>query len=415
MARSKPKSPMKREPSNDWIDHRVPTEDSGSKAANGQTVAINGRITPDKVAKPGAAVEDAKQAGLGDLIICVGGIYVSFIMWSWLQERITTTNYGTARSPEIFNAHLFMNTVQSAFAACVGYAYLRFSSRSLDSIPPVFPSRDIVPPLVLVAITYSLASPFGYASIKHVGYITYLLAKSCKLVPVMFLHISIFRRRYPFYKYAVVALVTAGVAVFSLHLPNAKNKSSRSSKSLDGNVVWGATLLLINLLFDGLTNSTQDYINATFKPYTGSQMMCANNLISTSLTTTYLLVAPHIFATPLGHFLNMPKSAGNELAAALSFISRHPTVGYDILAFAAFGAFGQCFIFFTLAKFSSLLLVTITVTRKMISMLVSVVWYGHRLVFWQWVGVALVFGGVGAEAAVGRWEKAKKEKEKKKE
>ena len=307
-----------------------------------------------------------------------------------------------------------MNTIQSAFAACVGYAYLRFSSRKSDATPPVFPSRAIVAPLVLVAITYSLASPFGYASIKHVGYITYLLAKSCKLVPVMFLHISVFRRRYPFYKYVVVALVTAGVAVFSFHLSDTKNKASKISSSSSGNVGWGVVLLVINLLFDGLTNSTQDYINATFKPYTGSQMMCANNIISTSLTTTYLLVAPQIFSTPLGHFLGMPKSAGNELVTALAFISQHPTVGYDILAFAAFGAFGQCFIFFTLAKFSSLLLVTITVTRKMISMLVSVIWYGHRLVFWQWVGVALVFGGVGAEAVVGRWEKAKKEQEKKK-
>ena len=77
MARSKPKSPMKREPSNGWIDHRVPTTDSDSKTANGHTEVANGRRTPDQIAKPGAAVEDAKQAGIGDLMLCVGGIYVS--------------------------------------------------------------------------------------------------------------------------------------------------------------------------------------------------------------------------------------------------------------------------------------------------------------------------------------------------
>jgi UDP-galactose transporter B1 len=43
----------------------------------------------------------------------------------------------------------------------------------------------------------------------------------------------------------------------------------------------------------------------------------------------------------------------------------------------------------------------------------SVIWFGHRLTGGQWLGVGLVFGGVGAEAAIGRWEKQKKEKERK--
>ena len=66
----------------------------------------------------------------------------------------------------------------------------------------------------------------------------------------------------------------------------------------------------------------------------------------------------------------------------------------------------------TLAKFSSLLLVTVTVTRKMLTMVLSVLWFGHRLGAGQWVGVGLVFGGVGAEAVVARAEKKKREERK---
>ncbi len=51
---------------------------------------------------------------------------------------------------------------------------------------------------------------------------------------------------------------------------------------------------------------------------------------------------------------------------------------------------------------------TVTVTRKMLTMILSVVWFGHRLSHMQWLGVALVFGGIGAEAAVQRREKAAK-------
>ncbi|KAK4937142.1 UDP-galactose transporter, partial [Elasticomyces elasticus] len=69
---------------------------------------------------------------------------------------------------------------------------------------------------------------------------------------------------------------------------------------------------------------------------------------------------------------------------------------------------------YTLSTFSSLLLVTVTVTRKMLSMVFSVVYFGHALSSMQWAGVGLVFGGVGAEAVITRREKgAKKERARK--
>lgn len=56
-----------------------------------------------------------------------------------------------------------------------------------------------------------------------------------------------------------------------------------------------------------------------------------------------------------------------------------------------------------------MLLVTVTVTRKMFTMILSVAAFGHRLSRMQWLGVGLVFGGIGVEAAIARREKAAKE------
>lgn len=64
---------------------------------------------------------------------------------------------------------------------------------------------------------------------------------------------------------------------------------------------------------------------------------------------------------------------------------------------------------YTLSTFSSVLLVTVTVTRKMFTMILSVVAFGHRLTQMQWLGVSLVFGGIGVEAAIARQEKLAKE------
>ncbi|KAK5703707.1 UDP-galactose transporter [Elasticomyces elasticus] len=386
-----------------------------SRAANGhssQTANGNLLVRPNGATQAGrndvaiANNEGVKSSdSMVNLLFCAGGIYASFLTWGILQERITTTDYGTGSNREVFNYPVVMNTVQSAFAAFVGYLTVLFSRQRAGDLP-IYPSRAIVWPLLLVAATSALSSPFGYASLQHVDYITFILAKSCKLLPVMFLHVTLYRKKYPFYKYAVVALVTAGVAIFTLH-----NSSSKKKKSgAEGSSLYGLMLLGINLLFDGLTNSTQDDINARFRSYTGQQMMCALNIMSTGITIAYLFLSPYIAQTGVGHYVGMDltKSAG-ELQDALAFMQLHPAVGWNILGFAISGALGQVFIFRTLSIFGSLHLVTITVTRKIFTMILSVLWFGHRLTLMQWLGVGLVFGGVGIEAWLGQREKAAKQ------
>ncbi|TKA76240.1 hypothetical protein B0A55_06381 [Friedmanniomyces simplex] len=384
------------------------------KQANGiLNEKLNGGIQAGKNDAALTPHDEAKSsANTFNLLICIGGIYASFLTWGLLQERITTTNYApTPQHPrEVFAFPVVMNTMQSFFAALLGYAYVLVSRQKPGDLP-IYPSRRIVWPLLLVAATSALSSPFGYASLAHVDYLTFLLAKSCKLLPVMFLHVTLYGKRYPFYKYAVVAMVTAGVAIFTLHNSAAKRKKSGA----EGNSLYGLMLLAINLLFDGLTNSTQDDIYARFRPYTGQQMMCALNVMSTTITVTYLLLSPSIAQTGIGHFvgMDMTKSSG-ELWDALDFVRRHPVVGWDVVGFAICGGLGQVFIFRTLSLFGSLLLVTVTVTRKMLTMILSVLWFGHRLSGMQWLGVALVFGGVGVEAELSKREKKAKEVGKKK-
>ncbi|EEH39355.2 UDP-galactose transporter [Paracoccidioides lutzii Pb01] len=359
------------------------------------------------------------DAGLLQLVLCVGGIYASFLSWGVLQEAITTTAFPisppTAENvkppTERWKFPVVLNTIQSFFAAITGFVYLYFSTPQGRKLPPVFPTRRIVFPLILISISSSLASPFGYASLGHIDYLTFILAKSCKLLPVMFLHLAIFRKRYPLYKYGVILLVTIGVATFTLHHPTSSKKKNNHNNG-NGSSLYGLFLLSINLLLDGLTNTTQDHIFSSPKLYTrftGPQMMVAHNLLSTLLTATYLLVTPHI-STSILPLMPLPidLSDTSELSSALAFLSRHPTAIKDVIAFATCGAIGQLFIFHTLARFSSLLLVTVTVTRKMLTMLLSVMWFGHRLSGGQWIGVGLVFGGIGAEGLVQKWEKAKK-------
>lgn len=182
-------------------------------------------------------------------------------------------------------------------------------------------------------------------------------------------------------------MVTIGIAVFTLNQPTSSKKSGPTNSS-----TLGLGLLFLSLVIDGLTNSSQDEIFTKF-PVSGSQMMLLMNLFSTLITLASLIIPfPSI---PL---LGIASSGTSELSTALSFITSHPAVLKDILLYSACGALGQLFIFDTLEHFGSLTLVTLTVTRKLFTMVLSVVVYNHSLTFGQWVGVGMVFLAIGIEA-----------------
>ena len=326
------------------------------------------------------------------LLVCVIGLYGSFILWSVLQERINTKPYGTTELGDgvYFKAPLMINIVQAFFASIVGFVYCMVTTKT--SPFNVFTKNEssltwkISKLFVLIAITSSLSSPLGYESLKHVDYLAYLLAKSCKLIPVMLIHMVFYGTRFPLYKYIVAISVTFGVTVFTLSHHASKNSASID----DGDYELGMAQLIGSMLLDGLTNSTQDQLfqlqasNPKMTKITGASLMCILNLLVCGLSLSFAVISKY----------------HEEIDYTLQFIREYPAVLRNILEFALFGSIGQVFVFIILEKFDSLILITATVTRKMISMILSVILFGHYLNNLQWGGVGLVFAGIGYEAVV---------------
>lgn len=314
------------------------------------------------------------------VIVTVLGIYACFLTWGVLQERVSTTPYYDGKEgnkPQRFRYFIFLNTIQSLMSSISAFFYIRFLGKRLIPVS----QNSSLPMLLLrflqVAFLGTIGSPFGYASLKHIDYLTLVLGKSCKLIPVMLMNIILYRKKFPLYKYVVVALITFGVSSFMiLHpVPENKKKAAVATSSL-----YGLALLTINLLIDGITNSTQDDIFHKYE-VSGQQMMFFMNLFSSMLMFIWLLLPWN-----------------TELGNALAFCHIFPNVIKDILLFSFCGAIGQCFIFYALENFGSLFLVTTTVTRKLFTVLLSVFWFNHQLTWGQWVAVGLVFLGIGIEA-----------------
>jgi len=248
------------------------------------------------------------------------------------------------------------------------------------------------------ALLGTFAAPFGFASLAHISYPAMVLGKSCKLVPVLIMNVLLYRRKFAPHKYFVVTLVTVGITMFMAfgEQKSGSKASKQSSTAGPWSSIIGLTYLLINLAMDGVLNSTQDEIFSKYK-VTGQQMMLFMN-ISSALLNAFLAVLP----LPYIPVLHPSQGRSSDLADALKFLSMHPKAVYPLFQFAITGALGQLFIFETLQHFGSLTLVTITLTRKLFTMLLSVVIYRHKLSPLQYLGATVVFAGISTEALIKR-------------
>ncbi|KAG8742184.1 UDP-galactose transporter [Ceratobasidium sp. 414] len=353
-------------------------------------------------------------------------------IWGIAQERLSAPfPHVQGGKPERFRSVLLMNTAQSAASAISALLYMlatrksgqtllqtlgigaklaphangaangsakpngssKANGTSKHNIPVAPPTSVLLGRFLQCAILITCASPFGFAALSHISYPTMVLGKSCKLVPVILMNVVLYRRKFAPYKYLVVATVTAGITIF-MYMGNAPVKHKGAAESS----LWGLFLLLINLLLDGAVNSTQDEIFTKYK-VSGQQMMLWINTFSTTITVALMFA-------PLPHIPTIHPGPGGvaEWASAMDYVRTHPDSILPLLQFAFTGAIGQLFIFETLQHFGSLTLVTITLTRKLFTMILSVVVYKHRLTLGQWAGAATVFLGISIEAYVKRRE-----------
>lgn len=220
-----------------------------------------------------------------------------------------------------------------------------------------------------------------------------ILTKSSKPVPVMAIGVIFYGRVYGWYKYASVVLLVWGIYLFTA----AKKAGSDSSGEVDIKVVlFGMLLVLVNLAMDGYTNNEQDRI---FTKYSASpnQMMKYVNIWQCLYQLWYLIIGWFVYG------------ADSEMYRALYAATRCSALVYDIVLFCLCASVGQVLIFNVMKEFGSLAWITISVTRKLFTIVLSVLIFRHKVGVTQWVGVGLVFVGLFLDAAMSYYSKPKKE------
>jgi solute carrier family 35 (UDP-galactose transporter), member B1 len=133
----------------------------------------------------------------------------------------------------------------------------------------------------------------------------------------------------------------------------------------------------------GYTNNEQEHI---FKKYnvTSFQMMRNVNFWQVIFLGVYLVFM---------HQINHHFEEASELQLAVDAFSNCPELRRDMGLFCLCAAIGQLTIFVVMKEFGSLMWITISITRKLFTILVSVIMFNHAICFEQWLGVTAVFSG----------------------
>lgn len=337
------------------------------------------------------------------LVLYIVGIYSVFIYWGYLQEKLISQNYvvGISATGEPITQNW---NFACALNMCMAIACWVLSTIFEWLIED--PKRK-KPSLIVfwkAAITSAMASPVGYQALQYINYPMMVLTKSSKPVPVMLVGIFMYNRQYPWYKYVSILMLVIGISMFTAFKSTGKytdtSQDDADSSNTTMSLLFGISLVLINLTLDGYTNNEQD---AIFRDHKASSidMMKNVNLWQTIYLFSYLIIT----------WVISGQSPSSELPSAYSMVMTCPEVQKDVLMFCSFAAVGQVLLFALVKEFGSLLWVTVSVTRKLFTVLVSVFIFNHSVNTKQWIGVVLVFLGLLLEIVMSYQQKDAKKKD----
>lgn len=292
------------------------------------------------------------------LLWCFGGLMVSYLTWGVLQEKIMTQeylNFDGERSH--FKDSQFLVFSNRILAFTVAIIVLQYKKPPTRHKAPLYKYS-------FASFSNIMSAWFQYEALKFVNFPTQVLAKSCKIIPVMLMGKILSKNKYECYEYFTAILISTGMIFFMMG-------SADSSKASGVTTMTGIFLLAMYMVFDSFTANWQGDL---FKGYgmTPLQMMCGVNLFSSIFTAASLSVQ--------GGFMD-----------SLTFASEHPKFVFDIVILSISSAIGQLFIFYTISVFGPVVFTIIMTLRQAAAILLSCLIYHHSISILGSFGVMVVF------------------------
>eukprot|EP00435_Cladocopium_sp_Y103_P030258 s2110_g7.t1 len=207
------------------------------------------------------------------------------------------------------------------------------------------------------------------------------MAKSAKMVPVMIGSLLLGSKTFSSSQISQAAAIVLGTGIVSF--AEGRNKKSGASTKL------GIFFIMSSLFCDGLVSGLQQRLKERCK----AEKTKVRSYDLMFWTNLYMAVASFLFAV-----------ARSEMREGIRFCLQNPLLARKILKFALCGALGQACIFYTIANFDSVVCSALTSTRKLLSVMISVL-EGDGLPYFGWIGVVVASVGITGEIGSDRHRK----------
>ncbi|KAK6090789.1 hypothetical protein P3W45_000034 [Vairimorpha bombi] len=294
------------------------------------------------------------------ILFHTAGIYTFFLLYSYYQEKITTSLYeGVKYTSVLFPIYLHS---LGGIVASEAALYIKKEKRSVQN-------NSLLYRYIFLSLLSLISAQFWNFSLRFLTYPTVVISKSCKLLSIALMNFIIYRTKLSTRKYFILILTTSSVLLFAL------GDSSKKESSSFG--ITGLFLLIINLAVDGFSNVIQDKI---FKEYKVSSlnMMYYLNLIRFVISMILLIMT-------------------QNMRYSFTFMYKNPSLAIDLGLSTIFNVLGQLFIFSMIEKHGTIILSTVNITRKILSILVSFIIFGHSLSFIQGISIIGVILSISLE------------------
>jgi len=289
------------------------------------------------------------------------GIYFFFIWYGRLQERIFKFKSSTGQR---FTAVWFLQLADTLMNVAVGYAGRCIQGSTVGLPQALLVASGVGQVLSKYCTSAALAAGLSFPVAT--------LAKSAKMLPVMIGSLLLGQAKFTLRQYLQAVAIVAGTSIVSL--------SEGRSKKVGGSTTIGLLFIMSALCFDGVVSGVQQRLKVQcrkeYKEVRPYDLMFWTNL--------YMAITSSLFAVR------------SELREGLTFCFANPNFARQVVQFSICGALGQASVFYTIANFDSVVCAAVTTTRKLLSVLISVL-EGGGLPAMGWLGIGVSSLGIAGE------------------
>jgi len=293
-------------------------------------------------------------------IFYAAGVITFMVLQGAHQERIVTVPYGNSGDSVLFRYEEFLVLCCRTCTAIFAAVLMIMRQEQFVCVAPAWTYG-------IASLSNVLASVCRYEALKYITFPILMVAKSCKMLPVMIWSWVLRGKTYSARDWLIAVTITGGVAAFSLTGPVAAEQHEESAS----NTAKGFILILLDMVLDNFTTAYEEHLFSEYKMSRFNQMFFIS-LFSGLVSLTWCTVS-------------------GGLTHSISFIASYPTFVRDTSILSTSAAAAQFFLFSQVKEFGALVYAATANVRQVVSIVVSYLTYGHYITNLQLLSLVSIF------------------------